>query len=176
MLKFTGRIACRAAAAVVLLGLAILFDGAAVASSGAERPYSEFLMAVDAGKVSEVVIDGEDVTWKDQSGNQFETIRLDDPDLVRTLRDRGVIIRVVAEQSDNPVLYALVNWFPMLALICVWIYFMRRYRAGRAGQQSVAADLQDLAAKLDGTNAHLARIEALLAGSPPKGRSPDLGT
>ncbi len=81
----------------------------------------------------------------------------------------------MSEHGENPILYALVNWFPMLLLIGIWIYFMRRYRADRADKPAVANDLQDLAAKLDDTNAHLARIEALLARSPPQGRSPDLG-
>jgi ATP-dependent Zn protease len=148
----------------ILMGLAGLLGEVAVAAAEAERPYSEFLKAVDAGNVTEVVIDGEDVTWRDETGNRYETTKLDDPNLVRTLRDHGVVINVRPEHGENPILYALINWFPMLLLIGAWIYFIRRMRAGR---RTGSGDLQDLAAKLDDVNAHLARIEGILAGTPP---------
>jgi len=167
MLKPTRCPRRRTVVVVILLILFSLSGEAAVFGSEAERPYSEFLKAVEAGKVSEVTIEGEAVTWRDQNGNRYDTTRPNDPDLVRTLRDHGVAITVVPEHSENPILYALINWFPMLLLIGVWIFFMARFRAGRGGKREQTSDFQDLAAKLDDVNAHLARIESILATTSP---------
>ena len=162
-----------------MLAFSSWFGRAAVSGPEAEQPYSQFLKAVEADEVSEVRIEGEDVTWRDKSGNRYETIRLNDPDLVRTLRDHGVTITVVPEHGENSILYALINWLPMLLLIGVWIYFMRRYRAGRTDKWFGIGHSQDLAAKLDDVNAHLARIESILAassrGTPSKGESAGSG-
>lgn len=172
MVRSPGSVAGRAAVAIILLGLSGLSVGSAFCRADGQQPYSDFLKALDAGKVKEVTIEGEDVTWRDQSGNLFETTRPNDPDLVRSLRDHGVTITVVPEHSENPILYALINWFPMLLLIGVWIYFISRFRRNKLGQ---TGNFQDLAAKLDEANAHLARIESILAtgspGTPSKGES-----
>ncbi len=164
MVRSTGSVAGRAAAAIILLGLSGLSVASASCRADAQQPYSDFLKALDAGKVKEVTIEGEAVTWRDQSGNLFETTRPNDPDLVRSLRDHGVTITVVPEHSQNTILYAFINWFPMLLLIGVWMYFISRFRRSKLGQTS---NSQDLAAKLDEANAHLARIESILAAGSP---------
>jgi cell division protease FtsH len=117
--------------AIILVALYNLFGGIAGGGSQGDQPYSEFRKAVDDGRVNEVTIDGDSVTWKDQAGNEFTTTKpTDDPTLVQNLRDRGVRIKVIAEHTENPILYALINWFPMLLLIGVWIFFMRQMQSG----------------------------------------------
>ena len=130
-MNFTKNIALWVVIAIILVALYNLFGGMAGGGSQGDRPYSEFRKAVDAGEVTEVTIDGDNVTWKDQGTNQYTTTKpADDPTLVQNLRDRGVRINVVAPHSDNPILYALINWFPMLLLIGVWIFFMRQMQSG----------------------------------------------
>ncbi len=117
--------------AIILVALYNLFSGMAGGGSQGDRPYSEFRKAVDAGEVTEVTIDGDTVTWKGQGMDQYTTTKpADDPTLVQNLRDRGVRINVVAEHGQNTILYALINWFPMLLLIGVWIFFMRQMQSG----------------------------------------------
>jgi cell division protease FtsH len=130
-LNFTKNLALWVVIAIILVALYNLFGGMAGNGSQGDRPYSEFRKAVDAGEVTEVTIDGDTVTWKDQGTNQYTTTKpADDPTLVQNLRDRGVRINVVPEHSENPILYALINWFPMLLLIGVWIFFMRQMQSG----------------------------------------------
>ena len=130
-LNFTKNLALWVVIAIILVALYNLFGGMAGGGSQGDRPYSEFRKAVDTGEVTEVTIDGDTVTWKDQGGNQYTTTKpADDPTLVQNLRDRSVRINVVAEHGQNTLLYALINWFPMLLLIGVWIFFMRQMQSG----------------------------------------------
>src|SRR5690606_24968390 len=42
----------------------------------------------------------------------------------------GVKIKTVPAQKDSWMMILLANWFPMLLLIGVWIFFMRQMQAG----------------------------------------------
>jgi cell division protease FtsH len=116
--------------AILLVALYNLFGGMAGGGSATDRNYSEFLKAVDSGEVNEVTIDGDNVTWVDQAGNRYATTKPEDPSLVQRLEDRGVAIKVVPANSENPILGILLSWFPMLLLIGVWIFFMRQMQSG----------------------------------------------
>ncbi len=117
--------------AILLVALYNLFGGMAGGGGASDRSYTDLLRSVDAGEVSEVTIDGDEVTWKDQAGNAYSTTKpKDDPTLVPSLRARDVTIRVVPENNENPILSILLSWFPMLLLIGVWIFFMRQMQSG----------------------------------------------
>jgi cell division protease FtsH len=102
----------------------------------AEVPFSEFVASVDAGRVKEVVIRGQEITGKyvetgaKDAKKQFRTYAPDDPDLVKNLRTKNV--RITAKPLDENPWYMtlLVSWLPMLLLIGVWIFFMRQMQAG----------------------------------------------
>ncbi|MGE5302498.1 MAG: ATP-dependent zinc metalloprotease FtsH [Alphaproteobacteria bacterium] len=95
-----------------------------------EIAFSEFMAAVERGSVREVVIQGNSIQGKYENGEPFRTFAPDDPDLVKTLRDKGV--KIAAKPEDESAWYTvlLVNWFPMLLLIGVWIFFMRQMQMG----------------------------------------------
>jgi cell division protease FtsH len=62
------------------------------------------------------------------------TLPPQDNDTVRILRDNDVDIRVQEEsQEGNFLLTMLINWFPFLLLIGVWIFFMRQMQGGGRG-------------------------------------------
>ncbi len=92
--------------------------------------YSDFWSAVERGDVQEVTIQGRHVQGKYQSGERFRTFSPSDPGLVKTLREKN--IRIAAKPEDDSPWYfvLLVNWFPMLLLIGVWIFFMRQMQVG----------------------------------------------
>ncbi len=95
-----------------------------------EIVFSEFLAAVERGEVQEVTIQGHKIQGKYQGGEQFSTFTPDDPDLVKTLREKKIKIAAKPE-NDSPWYYVLlINWFPMLLLIGVWIFFMRQMQVG----------------------------------------------
>jgi len=100
-----------------------------------EISFTDLNAAVEAGKVKEVTIKGQEITGKytETSGKEkktFHTYAPEDPDLVKSLRAKNVKI-TAKPLDDNPwYMSLLVSWLPMLLLIGVWIFFMRQMQAG----------------------------------------------
>ena len=92
--------------------------------------FSEFIGGVERGDVREVVIQGHHIQGKYKNGEQFRTFEPDDPELVKSLRDKNVKIAAKPEDASPWYLVLLLNWFPMLLLLGVWIFFMRQMQAG----------------------------------------------
>jgi len=91
---------------------------------------SEFIGSVERGEVQEVVIQGQNIQGKYKSGERFRSFAPNDPELVKTLRDRKVKIAAKPEDESPWYMVLLLNWFPMLLLIGVWIFFMRQMQVG----------------------------------------------
>ncbi len=98
--------------------------------SDPEIIFSEFMAAVERGDVREVVIQGHHIQGKYKNGDQFRTFEPDDPELVKTLRDKNVKIAAKPDDESPWYMVLLVNWLPMLLLIGVWIFFMRQMQVG----------------------------------------------
>ncbi|HEX5531580.1 MAG TPA: ATP-dependent zinc metalloprotease FtsH, partial [Methylomirabilota bacterium] len=64
-------------------------------------------------------------------GQPLRTFIVDYPDLIKMLRERGVRIAVKPPDS-NPWYTIVLQWFPMLLFIGVWIFFMRQMQGGGA--------------------------------------------
>ncbi|HLE18012.1 MAG TPA: ATP-dependent metallopeptidase FtsH/Yme1/Tma family protein, partial [Syntrophales bacterium] len=92
--------------------------------------FSDFINYVDKGQVSEVTIQGENITGNLGDGKSFKTYAPMDPELIPLLKEKGV--RIVAKPLDDSPWFmtVLVSWFPMILLIGVWIFFMRQMQAG----------------------------------------------
>ena len=116
---------------LIVILLFTVFQGAQ--QSGLEQPnFSEFLRAIDQGRVESVVIRGNLVTYQlKDGGSTHRTYIIDYPDLIKMLRDRGVRIAVKPPDS-NPWYSIFLQWVPMLLFIGVWIFFMRQMQGGGA--------------------------------------------
>ena len=114
--------------AVILFGIFSVFSKQY--RSEPEIAFSEFMAAVERNDVREVVIQGQNVQGKYKNGEQFRTFTPDDPELVKSLRNKNV--KIAAKPADDSPWYMilLLNWLPMLLLIGVWIFFMRQMQAG----------------------------------------------
>ncbi|MGH7334572.1 MAG: ATP-dependent zinc metalloprotease FtsH [Candidatus Rokuibacteriota bacterium] len=116
---------------LIVILLFTVFQGSQ--QGGHEPPnFSEFLRAVEAGRVESVQIRGNFVTYylKDSAQPQ-RTYIVDYPDLIKMLRDRGVRIAVKPPDA-NPWYAIFLQWVPMLLFIGVWIFFMRQMQGGGA--------------------------------------------
>jgi cell division protease FtsH len=92
--------------------------------------YSEFLAMVERGQVEEVVIQGQELAVTDVNRRIFKIYAPhQDDDLVRTLRNKGVLIKA-KPPAESPWYNILISWFPMLILIGVWVFFMRQMQSG----------------------------------------------
>jgi cell division protease FtsH len=92
--------------------------------------FSEFMGGVERGDVREVVIQGHHIQGKYKNGEQFRTFEPDDPELVKSLRDKDVKIAAKPDDESPWYMVLLFNWLPMLLLIGVWIFFMRQMQVG----------------------------------------------
>ncbi len=129
-------IALWALVALLLIAVFNLFQNPQNGAGGqAERSYSEFLASVDAGDVRNVEIVGNRITAETTRGDRMVTfIPADDPSLIPTLREAGVNVSGRDANEGSPTLLAIfINWFPMLLLIGVWIFFMRQMQSGGRG-------------------------------------------
>lgn len=96
-----------------------------------ELAYSAFLSMVKQKKVASVEIEGSKISGKYiDDGAVFKTIAPEDPNLVETLSEHGIEIKV-KEPAEQPWYFILlVNALPVLLLIGIWIFFMRQVQIG----------------------------------------------
>jgi cell division protease FtsH len=121
---------------VLLLALfQLLQNSSQTAPSASEVTYSQFLARVERNEISQVTIRGDEVRAQSGTGQTIvATLPPQDNETVRLLREAGVDIRVEEEaQEGNFLVTMLLNWFPFLLLIGVWIFFMRQMQGGGRG-------------------------------------------
>ena len=122
---------------IVLLsvGLFNMFqDPNKINSSRDTLAFSNFLNEVDAGRVVEVQIQGNNISGTLADGKLFTTYSPNYPELVDKLSSSGVSIIATPQEDKMPSLLGiLLSWFPMLLLIGVWIFFMRQMQGGKGG-------------------------------------------
>lgn len=92
--------------------------------------YSEMLSHLEKGEISEVTIQGENITGKFTNGSVFKTYAPKDDKIVTQFREKGVKITAKPPEEAPWYMTLLVSWFPMLLLIGVWIFFMRQMQSG----------------------------------------------
>jgi cell division protease FtsH len=96
--------------------------------------YSEFKTAVVAGEVAEVEVSptrlrgrliarGAEGAPSPEKGDRFETVRVDDPELLRDLTDHGVVVRGALEST---LVRDLASWVvPTVLFAGLWLLLLR---------------------------------------------------
>jgi len=121
---------------VLLLALfQLLQNSSDPATPSSEVTYSQFLNRVERDEISQATIQGDTIRAQTATGQTIiATLPPQDNDTVRILRENDVDIRVQEENRDgNFLVTMLINWFPFLLLIGVWIFFMRQMQGGGRG-------------------------------------------
>jgi len=118
--------------ALLLVLLFNLFQGSSQHSSSPPLSYSQFRQEITEGDVKKATIQGDQVHGELGNGNQFTTtIPTSDPSIWSLLNDHHVNYSVSqADDGMPPLLGVLLNWFPMLLLIAVWVFFLRQMQSG----------------------------------------------
>ncbi|MGZ4970105.1 MAG: ATP-dependent zinc metalloprotease FtsH, partial [Methylobacter sp.] len=98
--------------------------------------YSDFIESVRNRSVSEVVIDGNDVEGRRTNGERFTTYNPNDSRLIDELLEYGVKIKVQRPQVTSTFMQILISWAPMLLVVGLAVYFMRKQAGGAGGQMS----------------------------------------
>jgi len=101
--------------------------------------YSDFINEVQQGMVQRVEIEGHTVRGVHSDGSKFTTqTPPDDPKMVDDLLSSKVDVKVVEPTQHGLLMTIFINWFPMLLLIGVWIFFMRQMQGGGAGRGAMS--------------------------------------
>lgn len=130
--KSFARIAVWVLVAVVLFTVFRQFD-ATEPSKLDTTSYTQFMEDAKSGKIRRVDIQGSRITVTPQTGSEYTLTSPGDLWMVDDLRKSGVQVYGKAEEEPSLLLSVFVSWFPMLLLIGVWIFFMRRMQGGGAG-------------------------------------------
>jgi cell division protease FtsH len=117
---------------VISLVFVLLYHMFSQPRSGQETLiYSRFIAQVEAGNVSEVTIQGDNITGKYRDGKtHFKTFAPRDDKLIALLQAKGVQIAAKPVEDSPWYMTILISWFPMILLIGVWIFFMRQMQSG----------------------------------------------
>ncbi len=96
-----------------------------------EITYSQFREDVKQGAVKSVVVQGDRIkgSFTDGTG-EFRTTKPEDPELIPTLLEHKVDVKVLPAEDNPWYLTALISWLPMIFLIAIFVFFMRQMQAG----------------------------------------------
>ncbi|MGE5385147.1 MAG: ATP-dependent metallopeptidase FtsH/Yme1/Tma family protein, partial [Betaproteobacteria bacterium] len=95
--------------------------------------YSQFIEEVNAGRVTEVVMQGRTLNVTTSDNRKVVVQSPMDFGLVGDLLKNRVKFKVKAEEEPSFLMNLFVSWFPMLLLIGVWVFFMRQMQGGGRG-------------------------------------------
>ena len=113
---------------------------------GPQRPasekvsYSQFLKDVDQGLVNSVTIeDDKIIKGVTQNNQRFVTyMPISDNALLGQLIKSNVDVNGQEKPQESFFLHLFINWFPMLLLIGVWVFFMRQMQGGGGGRGAMS--------------------------------------
>ncbi|MDC6479966.1 ATP-dependent zinc metalloprotease FtsH [Gammaproteobacteria bacterium] len=108
--------------------------------SSTNLSYSEFINQVKDNQIESVLIeaDGKTISGTYKNGTSFLTYGLNDPKLVDDLLSNNIEILTEPPAKPSLFLQILIQWFPMLLLIGVWLFFMRQMQGGSGGKGAMS--------------------------------------
>lgn len=101
---------------ILLLALFSAFRGPSGGDARAEISYSEFLAGVEAGNISSVTIQENNIAGQMTNGTTFQTYAPYDASLIDRLNDKGVDINAKPVESSAFATF-LLSWLPFIILI-----------------------------------------------------------
>ncbi|WP_058495880.1 MULTISPECIES: ATP-dependent zinc metalloprotease FtsH [Legionella] len=118
---------------IIAIVLVSVFSNFGPRHTSAEKlSYSEFLKEVDQGMVNSVTIeDSKVIKGVTKNNHRFVTyMPMQDDALLGELLKSKVDVSGQEKQQESFLLHLFINWFPMLLLIGVWVFFMRQMQGG----------------------------------------------
>jgi cell division protease FtsH len=118
--------------ALLLVFLFNLFQGTGQHTPASTITYSKFNELVVQNQIRKVTFQGDQVKGEMTSGQPFvTTVPSNDSTLWPTLKSHNVDTTVSPADDGMPSLLAIfINWFPMLLIFGVWVFFLRQMQSG----------------------------------------------
>jgi cell division protease FtsH len=123
-----------------ILAVLVLFNLITSTNSGETLDYSAFKLLLAQGRIAQVELGPELVRGQFQDADgalkTFEAVRVEDPKLTELLEAQRV---KYTGQVSNKWLTELLGWvFPVLLIIGIWVFFLRRMSGTEGGIMSFA--------------------------------------
>jgi cell division protease FtsH len=119
---------------VIVISAFLLWQVVRVGSSGQKEKevnFSDFMADVDRGNVREVTVNGMEVRGKYADNSAFHsTVPANYPDMIKTLREKGVNITIRDVSSGSWPLQLLGTWAPLILLAALWFFMIRQMQTG----------------------------------------------
>ena len=147
--KSISRLLALILAVAVLFTVFEQFDGT-LSTAQSSVSYTQFMADAKAGKIARVDVQGNRITVTPQSGAEYTLTSPGDIWMVEDLREAGVQVFARPEEQPGFLTSIFISWFPMLLLIGVWIYMMRRMQDG-GGSGGSFCFVKSKARMLDGS-------------------------
>ncbi len=118
--------------ALLLVFLFNLFQGSTQHANTTSLIYTNFRQEVLQGDVKSVTMQGDTLKGEMSNGTLFTTVIPNgDASVVPLMTEHNVNITVAPNDDGSLNLMSVfINWFPMLLLIGVWVFFLRQMQAG----------------------------------------------
>lgn len=120
---------------VIATVLVVVFSNFGQKQIGVEKlTYSKFLEAIDKNDILNVNIEDRNITATTRHNTKVASyMPTEDQTLLGKLLTKGIDVRGSPPQQEGLLMHIFVNWFPMLLLIGVWLFFMRQMQGGGKG-------------------------------------------
>lgn len=118
---------------IIAIVLVSVFSNFGPQHAGTEKiTYSQFLKEIDQGAVASVSVEDDRIIRGISKNNRpFVTYQpMPDKALLGELLKNNVDVSGQEKQQESFLLNVFINWFPMLLLIGVWVFFMRQMQGG----------------------------------------------
>jgi cell division protease FtsH len=117
---------------VVAVVLLMVFQNFSATGQPRDISYSQLISDIKNDQVKQLtVIGGQEITGEYLSGERFHTyVPISGESLEKMLENKPSVRFEGKPRETNLFLAILINWFPMLLLIGVWIFFMRQMQGG----------------------------------------------
>ena len=121
---------------IIAIVLVSVFSNFGPRGAASEKiSYSHFLKEIDQGAIASVLVEDDRIIRGVTKNNQhFVTYQpMRDNALLGELLKNNVNVTGQEKQQESFLLHIFINWFPMLLLIGVWVFFMRQMQGGGGG-------------------------------------------
>ncbi len=139
---------------IIVTVLIMVFSNFAPERTPAEQKvsYSQFLQDVNQGNVSSVtIVDDRVIHGTTENNKLFQTyMPINDQYLLSDLIKNNVEVVGKPPQQESLLMHIFINWFPVLLIIGVWIFFMRQAMQGGIGGRGGALSFGRSRARLLG--------------------------
>ena len=138
---------------LLLLALFTLFQNPSMRTSGTEISFSQFLTEVDAGRLRDVTIAGQEISGTYIDGRRFQSFGPNEQSWISRVQGKGVSVTIRPHGDAVPWFVSLlVSWLPFVLLVGVWVFLSRQMHGKSA---SSGSDRPQSSTQIDGLKRRL---------------------